>query len=366
VNSQTAVKVEPFQNLSGSASNIIGTPELIAYLTKLLRTASPSGQPSGQPSGPSPSGKPSGLITEASTKITLDQLKLLQTNILATITRLTASGSTNPLLTQRVNVLETILHNIDSYITQVSKGTLKISDVPITLDQYMKFLPFIDPTKSLNVNEPLPNLIRQTGASSALMNLFPYFMNGDISGADLARELFDKYAKDLFSETSYDINLKFNHKSESERRIAETVAKAMLNPIIRPFADNNGEGGYGNAPYSSGSRGETEKKMTTMSGSTDGKTTTKNDKNIGDTTNISTVPAVLDWKARSQQICDQISKRGLDPNDYGCLKNTKEVDANFSFRGYARMICSRLGTNYDPSIPDLCGCPPPTWAGWRP
>jgi hypothetical protein len=329
-------------------------------------------QASGSPSGPSgasdssATGRPSGTGSSNVKNITLAQLLTLQTNLIATITRLTASGSTNPLLQQRVSNLEVILQNVDNLVLEIKRGTLKEEDIPIAIGQYNSFLPFVDPSKSLNINDPLPTLIRYTGASSALMNLFPYFMGGDVSGADLARQLFDKYATDLFNETSYNVDLTFNHKSESERRIAETVAKAMLNPILRPYGDEIENHYHGNAPGSSGSRGETEERTSKMGGSTDGITSTKNDRDLMYSSNISSTPAVLDWKERSKQICDQISKRELNPNDYGCLKDTSAVDANFSFRGYARMICSRLGTNYDPSIPDLCGCPPPTWHGWRP
>jgi hypothetical protein len=55
----------------------------------------------------------------------------------------------------------------------------------------------------------------------------------------------------------------------------------------------------------------------------------------------------------------------MNSYDFGCMKDTSAVSENFSYRGYAKMICSRLATNYDPSIPELCGCPPPTWPGWR-
>jgi hypothetical protein len=29
------------------------------------------------------------------------------------------------------------------------------------------------------------------------------------------------------------------------------------------------------------------------------------------------------------------------------------------------MICNRLSTVYDSSVPELCGCPPTDWCGWR-
>jgi hypothetical protein len=41
------------------------------------------------------------------------------------------------------------------------------------------------------------------------------------------------------------------------------------------------------------------------------------------------------------------------------------VGPNFSWRGYSKMVCSRIATIYDTGAPEACGCPPPTWAGWR-
>ena len=76
-------------------------------------------------------------------------------------------------------------------------------------------------------------------------------------------------------------------------------------------------------------------------------------------------PTKFDWHDRSNFICDAIQKRGLNPDDFGCLKSDQYVSDNFSWRGYAKMICSRLGTSYDTGLPESCGCPPPTWKGWR-
>jgi hypothetical protein len=359
-------------SMSGSVEGFQGGP-----------SGSPSGNPSGGPSG-SPSGGPSvdssGTPTKKATSdsasITVEQLKTLQINISATITRLTNSGSTNPLLQQRVNVLEKVLQSVNSYVTEVNRGTIKPGDIPISVGSYNKFLPFVDPTKGMIINDPLPNLIATTGASPALSNLFPYLFGGDVSGVDLARSLFEKYAKSFFNNTSYEVGLKFKRMSDAELNIAENVALAALNPLRNSYGSDSDDyygsesrkdgSTHGTAPKSSGSRGETETRTTTLSGSTDGKTAKSHVSTSANPGAASSTPATMDWKARSEQICSQISKRGLDPNDYGCLKNPRDVDENFSFRGHARMVCSRLGTNYDPGIPDLCGCPPPTWPGWRP
>jgi hypothetical protein len=73
----------------------------------------------------------------------------------------------------------------------------------------------------------------------------------------------------------------------------------------------------------------------------------------------------LDWKARAADICENVRKAGLDPGDYGCLKSTQDVGPNYSWRGHARMICTRLETNALPGTSESMGCPPTTWKGWR-
>jgi hypothetical protein len=74
----------------------------------------------------------------------------------------------------------------------------------------------------------------------------------------------------------------------------------------------------------------------------------------------------FDWKTRAIHICDQVKARGFNEIEFGCLNNHDDVSKDFSWRGYAKMVCSRIATIYDPSVPEMCGCPPPTWPGWRP
>jgi hypothetical protein len=61
-----------------------------------------------------------------------------------------------------------------------------------------------------------------------------------------------------------------------------------------------------------------------------------------------------------------VTKRGYNPLDFGCFdKEPKDKYQGFSWRGHAKMICNRLSTIYEAGFPELCGCPPPTWPGWR-
>jgi len=332
----------------------------------------PSGSP---PSGSPPSGSPPSGSGSTGTNITLAQLKTLEINIAAFITQLKNSGGTNAVIRQRINTLTYLLQQISDYETKIEEGLMKESDIPISISDYKAFLPYVDINDpSQHVNDPLPHLLNATGASGALSNLFPYFFSGDVSGAQLAQELFNKYAQNLFSDVGYSVNVTLNKKSPSETLVTQEIANALANGTLGgntslAFSDTNNDGNsYGQAPPSSisgmfnsiiqaisGGSGA----HNTATGGMEGQAGAQAGSQPGS-------PGHFNWEDRANQICEQIKKRGLNARDYGCLDSPNDVGENFSYRGYARMVCSRLETNYDPSIPGLCGCPPPTWAGWRP
>lgn len=343
-----------------------------------------SGQGSGSnpfdtPATPTPPTTPttpsSGSIGSPGGNISLAQLKTLGVNISAFITQLQNSGTVNAIINQRINVLTVLLRQVLDYQTQVETGKMNAANIPIKFDDYKVFLRFVDindPTT--NMNNPLPFLLSATGASSALSNLFPFFFSGDISGAQMARELFEKYAKNLFTDVGYDVNVKLNKKSDTERKVAEEVAKALANGTLGKnsnlaFGDEGDEDGDTNGKAPSSVTGMFNSIIQAITGQSIGQHSTADSGSSSvkiTTSSPPSAPGHFNWKDRSKEICDQINKRGLKAYDYGCLNNPEEVGENFSYRGYARMVCARLETNYDPSIPGLCGCPPPTWPGWRP
>ena len=75
-------------------------------------------------------------------------------------------------------------------------------------------------------------------------------------------------------------------------------------------------------------------------------------------------PAHFDWRQRAKEIEDQVKKRGLNPADFG-ITLIKTASPEFSWKGYAKMICTRLQATMDPALPVTCGCPPMDWNGWR-
>ena len=281
------------------------------------------------------------------------------------IVQLKASGTTSPITLKRIDTLNYLLNQVNKLLNDVNNGTIKQSNIPITKTAYNVFLPYIDPKNAgSNQSDPLPNLLSSLDANAALANLFPYYSNGDLSGAQLARQLLEKYAGSLFKDVSYDVNVKFGKRSNAELQVEKQFAQAISNIATggnKPVSFSDSGSTYGTVDKSVTSGGAFNSIIQNLMG--------KNGSKANDSSSVSnmqTKPSTLDWKQRSADICSQISKRGLNPGDYGCLHNPEEVDQNFSYRGYAKMICSRLQTNYDPGIPELCGCPPPTWVGWRP
>ena len=57
--------------------------------------------------------------------------------------------------------------------------------------------------------------------------------------------------------------------------------------------------------------------------------------------------------------------RGLDPLDFGMISPDTVVSQEFSWRGHVQMVCNRLLTTPDPGLPEVCGCPPLSWSGWK-
>jgi hypothetical protein len=279
------------------------------------------------------------------------------------------SGTTDPVVLKRIAILQSIKASLNDIINKVQNGQMREADIPITQAAYDRFLPALQSSSS-----PLPQLISNGGMSDALNSLFPIFNQGDMSGANLARDLFGKYAGNLFKNISWDLNV--TSTSDADERIARELLKGagMNNDNMhhggtgpRGGVWNNDEGdigtmpsgkGHGAPPAGGAMWGQDEDHGYIGKG--------PHHKSMPSGAPPKHAPVKLDWKERSRQICEQVSRRGMDPYEFGCMQNPDKAGENFSFRGYAKMICSRLGTNYDPGVPELCGCPPPSWPGWRP
>ena len=72
----------------------------------------------------------------------------------------------------------------------------------------------------------------------------------------------------------------------------------------------------------------------------------------------------FDWKQRVGDIIGQIQRREMNPADFGAMPATTKVSKEFSWKGYAKMICTRLMAAEPNRLDEMCGCPPSQWKGW--
>ena len=272
-----------------------------------------------------------------SPKATLDDLKSTNTKISTEIARLQASGTTDPSFQARVNILTKIQQQIGNYITQLENNTLEPADVPITKEDLRKFLPQIS-----NPSSPVTQFLNSIQAPSSVSNLFPAYVGGDISGAALANVLLQNYGKGL----SWDINMKYSAPGGSSLKATTNVGGQgqqfqLGSPQLQMPPSTRGAFDQAIAQIQ---KGETSGVRPTLP---------------------EPPTQQFNWKDRASQICESVRLRGLDPADFGCLDNLSKVGQDFSWRGYAKMVCNRLKTTMDEGLPETCGCPPVDWPGWK-
>jgi hypothetical protein len=298
--------------------------------------------------------------------VTLKHLEELSLKVNVEIIRLQRSGTTDINTQSRINVLSSIRKTVDGIIDDVRKGIRQEKDIPLMKEDIDKFLPAIE-----NPNTAIPNLFNDKGVSSVLNSLFPKYGIGDISGAKLSQQIFDEYGKDFLTNLSWDVSL--SYKGKAEQDIAKNYAKAAEDVKLSSGEPNTNlplGSPQTNTVDTTSYRGLLDSVVTSMTGmpSSDSSVSANGSSSSSSTTTTGTFEETIgfSWKERSKQICAQVKARGYEPYDFGCLTDPDSMrQESFSWRGYTRMICTRLNTIYDTSVPFLCGCPPPTWPGWR-
>jgi hypothetical protein len=384
--------VEGFQDAgTGEQGGVLGTvgsffgsllptgPLVTPPPTPSIPTVTPAPAPYESTTGPqvNPTG-PEGFQSGSDSSITKKDLEDLSTKINLEIMRLEASGTTDLNTAARIEKLRAIGQVVNDTIADVNKGVRNISDVKLTKEEIASFLPVMT-----NTTTPLPKLLDDNKQSGLLNNLFPTYGAGDVDGAKAARELFDKYADNIFKNLSWQVTL--SYKGEAEQAITRNLASAMADA---KFVEENAILQGQNLPYAAagtqkGATATTEKGQAgagyrgffdSVVQSATGKKPSAVSVGSGAAAGGRTAPLMtatgtgtgFNWRDRANQICEQVRKRGLDEKEFGCLANPDAMPEDFSWRGYARMVCNRLGTVYPPGTDETCGCPPPTWPGWRP
>lgn len=258
--------------------------------------------------------------------------------ISAEIIRLSASGTTDPIINARVVALTQMKSNVQTILDQVNSGALMPVEIPIMKKDLVNAFPVLGKPE-----EPLPQIIKTLGLPPGLANLLPSNVQKDPNTMREINKLVDKYADTVVNGVSASFSVKYTSPREAEkaRALASTIDKSgfpsvadLDNVCNTKFMPDGG-----------------------MAPVTDRLAPKPQDAGRG--------PSQFDWKTRSKEIEGQVRKRGLNPNDFGIMPQGTTVSKDFSWKGYARMICTRLQATMDPALPETCGCPPLDWSGWR-
>jgi hypothetical protein len=269
------------------------------------------------------------------TPISPDQLNMLGQKLAVEVTRLQATGTTDPVIQARVGILIKMKQTVDDLNMKVQSGQMPASQIPIMVEDYDKFLPELNKTGT-----GIGGLISKS-LNPTLGSLFNSYEKGDVKGSELAGDLFDRYAKDLLKGLS----VKVSYTSENEMEMEKAKASSLIGPVT-------------NHPGTvAGSRGEFEEQIRQMD-------IQQMSGGVRPPSEQPTKIGHFDWKKLCEEITQNIRRIGMNPYDFGALKDSA-VSKDFSWRGHVKMMCSRLATANDPAIPEQVGCPPVSWKGWR-
>jgi hypothetical protein len=302
---------------------------------------------------------------EVSPRLTVKQVQELKTRVDVEMTRLAASGTTDPLITSRLNTLRDIKNKLETIITEVKNGTRPEASIPILKSDMDKFLPVMG-----NANSALPRLINEAGLPPSLSNLLPATGSGDVTASKTAETLLANYGDAILKGLSWDVQLKYTSPGEID--VAKANANTMVQnygaSILKDITDNLQTAKRGSDTpvfMTAGSKTPGSDVVAFPRGEMESATAELEMDRLENKLTPAGAPAKFDWKKKSAEICEEIRKRGLKPSDFGCMDPSKVTSQDFSWRGHARMVCTRLLTTPDPGLPETCGCPPLNWPGWR-
>ncbi len=278
---------------------------------------------------------------------TSEDLQNFVARISAEIIRLAASGTTDPVVNARVVALTQMKQNVETILDQVQSGALMSTDIPVLKKDIQNAFPILG-----KPSEPLPQIIKTLNLPAGLGNLLPSNVTKDPETTREINKLLDKYAGQIVDGVSASVSIKYTSPREAsvakdefcrDKDPQSTIDKSGFPSSV----DLTNASGQQFHPVSADAQGST----------TDVYADKPQDGGRG--------PAHFDWKTRAKQIEGQVKKRGLNPKDFGIMPENTQVSKDFSWKGYARMICTRLQATMDPALPETCGCPPLNWKGWK-
>jgi hypothetical protein len=316
-----------------------------------------------KPKKPKKGKKGAAAAAEVCAKATQAELEDFQTKLIAEIARLSASGTTDTLITARVNTFNKIKTEIETIITGLKAKTTSPEDVPLTSCDIRDSLKIFGDN-----NAAIPGFLTSLGLPPAAASLFPGGLSSTETGVvNKIGNVFGRYMDTLTKGTSWTLNLGLQYDSERSQEMLNSYVKGLEGVGKRPIninIQNPQQSSYTGTSQDPASASEYA--PANLSGSStalaSGLPGFKNGRPVFPTPKTGD----FDWKQRSSFICEQIRMRGMNPDDFGCSAAVqKENDPKFSYRGYTAMICSRLESTMDPGLPVSVGCPPASWPGWK-
>jgi hypothetical protein len=262
-----------------------------------------------------------------------NDLELLQTRAYSAILTLSASGTVDPVVQARIKALQTMYSNITDMLTRLNNGSWTEKDIPVYAEDIQFVLPGL-----ANPQRGLMNIFSQP--SGRKLNPIEQHLSNYV-GEENASSVFDSIKDKGMFRVSVDLgyNVDSSNKSPSYKQNMELQSDGSIKMSsgLQPRIANST---HMDLPFDSHTPG------------------------MDDRAKANSSKAGFDWKKRTESICDQIKRRGLDPLDFGCIARGSLMSPAYSWRGHAKMVCGRLGATLDPDLPVTCGCPPQEWKGW--
>jgi hypothetical protein len=298
-------------------------------------------------------------------RASLKQLQDFQIKVVVEIQRLSASGTSDPVIVARIKVLQKIRADVDQVIDRLQKRMITPQTVPIFASDLERALPVLG-----KASAPLPTLLKGQGLPGILSSLFPGGLSaGDSEQLAQTNNIVKGYMKKFFDGSSWSMSYRYDNPDVEKMRL-DTAKKT--HEFIRELKDLNGLGAGIPGVTSCGADPVEKSDTKAQNESPVTSNNTRKDYDAGlpgassTTIKSNCEPSQMDWKKRNKEIVEQIRKRGLNPMSFGALPDKTEVSSEFSWRGHTNMMCMRLNTTTDPGLATSVGCPPETWVGWKP
>ena len=258
---------------------------------------------------------------------TVTELTTFATKIDNQIQTLAASGTNEPVTKKRISDLTGIKAYIQGIVDQINANTLSPSDILITQNDIKTAFKIIS-TPNSSTADALSTL--------GIQNITSGTSSTNPKAISNANKLVDRLTDKIIKGVTASFNVSYPANTVGPSSIDQTGFPSMGD------LDN-----VSNAKFTPSDAGMI----------TDPLASTPMDAGRQKASHF-------DWKQRAKEIEDQVKKRGLRPEDFG-ITGIQNPSKEFSWKGYARMICTRLQATMDPALPVTCGCPPMDWKGWR-